>query len=283
MSGRGRPRGRARDTVIWRSSRSSCRARRTRGARRSPQPGPARVSRTVPARSVWRRRRSTVCSPRTRRRMSPGGRDAETMAEMRGRYAAAAAEVPDLAHHVEGVDAILTAAAGSSWPLPGSTATIISVRCSRSPTADGCCSTSKGSRALSQNGIGPISRCATWPGCCVRSTTPAGRSSRRQGVSAHLGRGGAGRLPRRLCRRGGHRPRTAGLLLTAYLCGQGSVRSGLHEARNRPTWAVIPLAAITDRLLSDSTPPRRTPVSSTPKRTPGRSLVAGQWPPPATA
>ncbi|MFN8097861.1 MAG: phosphotransferase [Dermatophilaceae bacterium] len=185
---------------------------------------------------------------------SSADRIAETMAEMRGRYAAAAAEVPDLAHHVEAVDAILTAAAGSSWPpfqrIHGDyhLGQVLQV-----PDRGWVLLDFEGEplRPLAERNRTdqPMRDVAGM----LRSFDYAGGSVEqgRRGVSARTWVAEAqGAFLDGYAAGAGTDPRTAGLLLTAYLVDK-ALYEVVYEVRNRPTWAVIPLAAI-DRLLSDS-------------------------------
>ncbi len=176
---------------------------------------------------------------------------ADTLAQMRGRYAAAAAEAPGLARHADAVSALLAAAEQTSWPpfqrIHGDyhLGQVLDVP-------------DRGWVLLDFEGepLRPLAE-RNRPDQAMRDVAGMLRSFDYAGGSVEQGtRGFSARAWVTEAQEAfldgyaavtGVDPRAAGPLLTAYLVDK-ALYEVVYEVRNRPSWAAIPLTAI-DRLF----------------------------------
>jgi maltokinase len=179
---------------------------------------------------------------------------ADTLAQMRGRYAAAVAEAPQLARHTDAVAAVHAAADAAAWPdfqrIHGDyhLGQVLEV-----PDRGWVLLDFEGEplRPLAERNrpdqpmrdVAGMLRSFDYAGGSVELASP-GTSAREwvsQAQDAFLEGYAAVN---------GTDPRARGPLLTAYLVDK-ALYEVVYEVRNRPAWAAIPLAAI-DRLFTDS-------------------------------
>ncbi|CCH75779.1 Maltokinase (fragment) [Nostocoides australiense Ben110] len=184
------------------------------------------------------------------------GRIAETIEEMRTRFRSALAEVPDLQAHAVGIDGLYAAAAAASWPdfqrIHGDyhLGQVLDV-----PERGWVLLDFEGEplRPLAERNrtdqplrdIAGMLRSFDYAGGSVEQQNRG--ESARDWVTATQEAFLAG-----YTEESGHDPRDAGPLLSAYIVDK-ALYEVVYEARNRPDWLTIPLAAI-DRLLPTALP-----------------------------